>query len=105
LLSQKRENDIGRLVGRVRLMDTHHVEMADLLAAVRSARSDCIAAAFEEATPGAAGLATLLPVRDAQLSRVRASCGEPERIRQRKTELSAILRRAVDAASSGSLAL
>lgn len=105
LLAQKEENEIGKLVRRVNTAEGPNVELPGLLEAVRAARTYRLAAAFEEATPGAAGLATLLPVRDGQPNMVLAICGEPERIRQRQSELGALLHRAVDATAGNRWAL
>ena len=106
LLAQKHENEIGKLVRRVNASgDASLIPLPELLSEVEAARDRRVATAFEEATPGAAGLATLLPVRDGQPKMVLAICGMAERIRERKDDLAALLHRAVEAAQAGRMAL
>jgi len=94
LLANKREDEIGRLVRRINAFaETPQVALPALMAELRKARDSQLAAAFEEATPGAAGLAVSLPVPAGQPAVALAICGMPERIRQRRDLLTAILRR------------
>lgn len=92
LLARKTDAELALLVRRLNAESQQpRIDMQPLMREIDLARRHSMALAFEEATPGAAGLSVILPEGFSDQPVALAICGPVDRIRQRLPQLTTIL--------------
>jgi IclR family acetate operon transcriptional repressor len=96
LLSGRAVSEVGKIVRHVNACDARSpILLAELASELAEVRERGYATAFDEATPGAAGIAVAVPPMGDHPSLALAICGLSQRIRDRREELADALKAAV----------